>query len=92
MCYSFVSESLKAITQGPLNNGSIELECLSHEKADSQEDMGTQTETEQDDNKEAELQKSLSFGDRDADAKSHSFGYVWLCATILLLPQCHVFL
>jgi len=76
MCYSFVSESLKSITQGPFNNGSIELECLSHEKADIQEDMGTQTETEQDDNKEAELQKSLSFGDRDADAKSHSFGYV----------------
>jgi chromosome segregation ATPase len=47
---------------------------LSHERADIQEDMGTQTETEQDDNKEADLQKSLSFGDRDADAKSHSFG------------------
>lgn len=76
MLHSFVSESLKSITQGPLNNGSIELECLSQEKADSQEDTGTQTETEQDDNKEAELQKSLSFGDRDADAKSQSFGYV----------------
>jgi hypothetical protein len=75
MCYSFVSESLKPFSQGPLNNGSIELECVSHEKADSQEDTGTQTETEQED-KETELQKSLSFGDRDADAKSHSFGYV----------------
>jgi hypothetical protein len=70
----FVSESLKSFPQGPLNNGSIELECVSHEKADSQEETGTQTETEQEDNKETELQKSMSFGDKDVDAKSHSFG------------------
>lgn len=87
MCYSFISESMKPFSQGPLNNGTIELECMSHEKADSQEDMGTQTEMEQEENKEVELQKSLSFGDRDADAKSHSFGYVWLCAAIALLPE-----
>jgi hypothetical protein len=67
---------LKSFSQGPLTNGGIELECVSHEKADSQEDMGTQTETEQEDNKEAELRKCLSSGDRDTDAKSHSFGYV----------------
>jgi hypothetical protein len=47
---------------------------VSHEKADSQEEMGTQTELELEDNKEAELHKSLSFGDRDVDAKSHSLG------------------
>ncbi|PNF31521.1 hypothetical protein B7P43_G00802, partial [Cryptotermes secundus] len=47
---------------------------MSHEKADSQEETGTQTEVEQEDNKEAELHKSLSLGDKDVDAKSHSFG------------------
>lgn len=57
-----------------MDNGTIELECVAHEKADSQEETGTQTELEQEDNKEAELHKSLSFGDKDVDAKSHSFG------------------
>jgi hypothetical protein len=57
-----------------VNNGTIELECVTHEKSDSQEETGTQTELEQEDNKEVELHKSLSFGDKDVDAKSHSLG------------------
>jgi hypothetical protein len=57
-----------------LNNGSIELECVSHERAENQEEAGTQTEMEPEDNREAELQKSLSFGDKDVDPKCHSFG------------------
>ncbi|KDR08651.1 hypothetical protein L798_01553 [Zootermopsis nevadensis] len=68
-----VNEPVKMFPQGSLNNGSIELECVTHEKTDSQEETGTQTETEQED-KETELQKSLSFGDKDVDAKSHSLG------------------
>lgn len=70
----YLSDPLKSFSQGPVNNGSIELECISHEKADGQEETGTQTEVEQEDNKEAELHKSLSFGDKDVDAKSQSFG------------------